>query len=102
MYIPIYPEVSLVKKSPRVLLQEMYHPTPELVSKRIKEFSTDNKLKVVKSSPVVTWKDRVKEQLGYFLCLNFFLQLLFIYAFIGVLRFLFWSIKTLKATSVTP
>ena len=97
MYIRIYPEIHPAAAFNPACFKEMYHPSPALVDKRIKEFTESNQIVCVNASRVASWRDGIQEHAADFLARNIFLQIGLVYLFLSILRFVIWAARILSA-----
>jgi len=97
--IPIYPDIDYGKISDiRIFLKQIHNPPQKLIAKRIEEFSRGTKI----NSPVKDvhcvnkWQVGLSEFSSAILSHNLLIKVLFVYSLLALIRFIFWSIKTLR------
>jgi|GEM_PF-1385489 len=93
----IYPEIHPSGAFNPEFFAEMYHPSPALVDKRIKEFAASNKIVCAGATRVASWRDGIQERAADFLARNIFLQIGLVYLFLSILRFVIWAARILSA-----
>lgn len=87
IYLAVYPDITTGKSS-QELVKEMYQPAPELVKKRVEEFSRLNKVKCIEAVRVDSLQDSLNPFLARFIALNTALKALIFYFFLLALRFI--------------
>lgn len=97
--VVIYPDMNYEDISnSKLFLKQIHNPPQKLISKRIDELS--KKVKAV--SPlkyarcVNQWQVRLSEFFSLILAQSLLIKILFAYCFLAIIRFIFWSVKTLK------
>ncbi len=91
-FIEIYPETNESSKGEALgNLDEALHPCSTLILKRIEEYRKAKGVDVISADAVENRTLWIKELFAGFLRLNYFIQTIVMYLFLGVIRFPFWA-----------
>ena len=96
--IVIYPDINYSKAlNSEVLLKEIHNPPPKIVSKRIEEFARQAKIdsKLISAGCVNAKQLYLSRIYSRIMSQPFAVKILFIYAFLVLMRFIIWAVKTI-------
>lgn len=95
--VTISPELSDNYDKKRVIA-ESFHPSPQLIIKRLNEFMRDNNInQEIKNSYPINSKEIALQSFAVsLLTLNFFIQLAIMYSILLLTRFIVWAVNTLR------